>query len=164
MTWCLFGPNHYLNQCRIIATWEHRQTLRIEIISSIQPLVPIDNALQQGNIRWDSHFSNNKCTGLGRCTLNRQNHNGNRMIVNEAVVNMIYFLLNCTIFYQLWYLNDFLFIDKCRVLSLLMCHGIERYALHHTSWASYQICKIAGFACAENVGSVFRASDFKGNR
>ena len=32
------------------------------------------------------------------------------------------------------------------------------------SWASYQIRKIAGWACAWNVGDVFPATDFKGNR
>ena len=31
-------------------------------------------------------------------------------------------------------------------------------------WASYQIRKIAGCACAWNAGSVFPATDFKGNR
>ena len=30
-------------------------------------------------------------------------------------------------------------------------------------WASYQIRKIAGCACAGNVGNVFPATDFKGN-
>ena len=33
-----------------------------------------------------------------------------------------------------------------------------------TSWASYQIRKIAGCACAGNAGNVFPATDFKGNR
>ena len=31
-------------------------------------------------------------------------------------------------------------------------------------WASYQIRKIAGWACAGNVGNIFPATDFKGNR
>ena len=31
-------------------------------------------------------------------------------------------------------------------------------------WASYQIRKIAGCACARNAGNVFPATDFKGNR
>ena len=31
-------------------------------------------------------------------------------------------------------------------------------------WASYQIRKIAGCACAGNAGNVFPATDFKGNR
>ena len=31
-------------------------------------------------------------------------------------------------------------------------------------WAFYQICKIAGCACAGNAGSVFPSTDFKGNR
>ena len=31
-------------------------------------------------------------------------------------------------------------------------------------WASYQIRKIAGCACAENAGNVFPAVDLKGNR
>ena len=31
-------------------------------------------------------------------------------------------------------------------------------------WASYQIRKIAGCACAENAGNVFPATDIKGNR
>ena len=37
---------------------------------------------------------------------------------------------------------------------------------HHpsSSWASYQIRKIAGCACAGNAGNVFPATDFKGNR
>ena len=33
-----------------------------------------------------------------------------------------------------------------------------------SSWASYQIRKIAGCACAGNAGNVFPATDFKGNR
>ena len=33
-----------------------------------------------------------------------------------------------------------------------------------TRWASYQIRKIAGCACAGNVGNVFPATNFKGNR
>ena len=32
------------------------------------------------------------------------------------------------------------------------------------TWASYQICKIADCAYAENAGNVFPATDFKGNR
>ena len=32
------------------------------------------------------------------------------------------------------------------------------------AWASCQICKIAGCACAENAGNVFPAPDFKGTR
>ena len=31
-------------------------------------------------------------------------------------------------------------------------------------WASYQVPKIAGCACAGNAGNVFRATDFKENR
>ena len=31
-------------------------------------------------------------------------------------------------------------------------------------WASYQICKIAGCACAVNAANVFTANDFKGKR
>ena len=34
----------------------------------------------------------------------------------------------------------------------------------HTSWASYEICKIAGCACTGNAGNVFPATNFKGNR
>ena len=34
----------------------------------------------------------------------------------------------------------------------------------HTLWASYQIRKIAGCACAGNAGNVFPATDFKENR
>ena len=34
----------------------------------------------------------------------------------------------------------------------------------HESWASYQIRKIAGCACAGNTGNVFPATDFKVNR
>ena len=34
----------------------------------------------------------------------------------------------------------------------------------YASWASYQIRKIAGCACAGNAGNVFPATDFKGNR
>ena len=33
-----------------------------------------------------------------------------------------------------------------------------------STWASYQICKIAGCVCTGNVGNVFPATDFKGNR
>ena len=33
-----------------------------------------------------------------------------------------------------------------------------------TSWALYQIRKIAGCVCAGNAGNVFPATDFKGNR
>ena len=32
------------------------------------------------------------------------------------------------------------------------------------AWASYQICKIAGCACAGNAGNVFPATNFKGNQ
>ena len=35
---------------------------------------------------------------------------------------------------------------------------------HVYARASYQICKIAGCACAENAGNVFPATDFKENR
>ena len=34
----------------------------------------------------------------------------------------------------------------------------------HEPWASDQIRKIAGYACAGNAGNVFPATDFKGNR
>ena len=37
-------------------------------------------------------------------------------------------------------------------------------AAHCTKWASYQIRKIAGCACAGNVGNVSPAADFNGNR
>ena len=33
-----------------------------------------------------------------------------------------------------------------------------------STWASYQIRKIAGCACAGNAGNVFPAADFQGNR
>ena len=46
------------------------------------------------------------------------------------------------------------------------CDGCNRayQNIPSTPWASYQIRKIAGCACAGNTGSVFPATDFKGNR
>ena len=45
-------------------------------------------------------------------------------------------------------------------------HFTHRPNLHELtiSWASYQICKIAGCVCAGNARNVFPATDFKGNR
>ena len=43
--------------------------------------------------------------------------------------------------------------------SCAPCHAEKEYA-----WASYQMRKIAGCACAGNAGNVSPATDFKGNR
>ena len=43
-----------------------------------------------------------------------------------------------------------------REMDFVDCEG-------NWSWASYRICKIAGFSCARNAGNVFPATDFKGN-
>ena len=46
------------------------------------------------------------------------------------------------------------------------CDGCNRayQNIPSTPWASYQIRKIAGCACAGNTGKVFPATDFEGNR
>ena len=53
-------------------------------------------------------------------------------------------------------------INRCR----LTCHHDWHRSWSHAviAWASYQIRKLAGCACAGNAGSVFPATDFKGNR
>ena len=45
----------------------------------------------------------------------------------------------------------------CNYLSLPLMPAFWHTSLHMIPWASYQICKIAGCACAGNAGNVFRA-------
>ena len=47
------------------------------------------------------------------------------------------------------------------IIYLSHCWALCNFMLQ---WASYQIRKIASCACAGNVGNVFPATDFKGNR
>ena len=47
----------------------------------------------------------------------------------------------------------------CRHMASLVHNELSEIL----TWASYQIGKIAGCACAGNVGNVFPANDFKGN-
>ena len=48
-------------------------------------------------------------------------------------------------------------------LTEYLGHSTHLYWIRH-QWASYQIRKITGCACAGNAGNVFPATDFKGNR
>ena len=41
---------------------------------------------------------------------------------------------------------------------------LDSFILRYGQWASYQTCKIAGFACTGNAESIFSATDFKRNR
>ena len=52
------------------------------------------------------------------------------------------------------------------IFSLPQCVKLPIHSMSHKicPWASYQIRKIAGRACAGNVGIVFPATDFKANR
>ena len=47
--------------------------------------------------------------------------------------------------------------------STRWCKAFVCFQLNFLSWASYQICKIAGCACVGNAGNVFPATAFKGN-
>ena len=51
----------------------------------------------------------------------------------------------------------------CQLLGV-SCEYVDGCKTVVTTWASYQIRKIAGCACAGNAGNVFPATDFKGNR
>ena len=53
------------------------------------------------------------------------------------------------------------YIPKCEI-CIFPAVG-EWNTWHVFPWASYQISKIVGCACAENAGNVFPATDFKGN-
>ena len=65
---------------------------------------------------------------------------------------------------------EFISIDQITLFMLRLGPSITRTNAHHVfqldmaPWASYQIRKIAGCACAGNAGNVFPATDFKGNR
>ena len=53
-------------------------------------------------------------------------------------------------------------------IKVFLIHSLIQMTLWYTTfefktWASYQIRKIAGCACAGNAGNVFPATDFKGN-
>ena len=53
-------------------------------------------------------------------------------------------------------------LSKRNCIGLLYC-PVE-YAKIQTSWASYQICNIAGCACAGKAGNVFPATDLERDR
>ena len=60
-------------------------------------------------------------------------------------------------------------ILQCAIRITHAVHSLLSYALFCSfifipQWASYQIRKILGCACAGNAGNIFPATDFKGNR
>ena len=63
-----------------------------------------------------------------------------------------------------------MFISKMlyRSFHRYQCNfGLRNHTGGHAgeaSWASYQICKIAGCACTGDAGNVFPATDFKGSK
>ena len=59
--------------------------------------------------------------------------------------------------------SDYLFIRPLKLIHVskkALTTGL--YFSCISPWASYQLCKIAGCAWAENAGNVFSAADFKG--
>ena len=69
------------------------------------------------------------------------------------------------------YLNDVakkltLYIQPVITLGGLMGNVIMFMVMQvrTVAWVSYQIRKIAGWACVGNAGNVFPAADFEGNR
>ena len=50
----------------------------------------------------------------------------------------------------------------CIIVAIHECYDRVLWCI--TPWASYQIRKIAGCACAGDAGNGFTATDFKGNR
>ena len=102
----------------------------------------------------------------------------------DTATALEYFLFNVWPWWDLFYfcLGPFAVLITCnvtiivrlvlarsKVRSLGNMHSPIRnmyghYHVYHLTWASYQIRKIVGCACARNAGNIFPATDFKGNR
>ena len=68
-----------------------------------------------------------------------------------------------------WSRSMLFVITQCNVMFIrYSCKQVDIFQVikfcHISPWASHQIRKIAGCACVGNVGNVFPATDFKGNR
>ena len=67
--------------------------------------------------------------------------------------------------------TGYIFRDKIQtewidytIANDVKCQAISCSEIDIIQWASYQVRKIAGCACAGNAGNVFPAIDVKGNR
>ena len=65
-------------------------------------------------------------------------------------------------------IKQILFVDMRNFGTNMFVFRLNVHVIYQTSdltlWSSYQIRKLAGYACTGNAGKVFPVTDFKGNR
>ena len=84
------------------------------------------------------------------------------VIQRRKLRNMVRSVFSVCFYWDMWLISfaAYLYADEISSKGSIEC----LHCCLSRLWASYQIRKIAGCACAGNDGNVFPAADFKGNR